>query len=75
MVYVKHPPPSRGDEGSRGDGDPILTLAQAANYMQLSESSLRIAIRQGRLRAFQRPGKRTLYVRLSEVRRFLDGAS
>ncbi len=42
------PPPSRD----------LLTVEQTADYLQVSPSSIRAYIRQGRLRAFRIAGKR-----------------
>ncbi len=71
MVYVKKPPPPGDDDQEpRGDRE-LLTIEQAANYIQVSPSSIRSLIRQGRLRAFRVPGKRKLLIRRSDLLDFL----
>jgi excisionase family DNA binding protein len=46
------------EEGNRD----LLTVEQAANYLQLSQSSIRSYIRQGRLKAFRVAGKRKVLI-------------
>jgi excisionase family DNA binding protein len=40
----------------------LLTVEQAANYLQVSQSSIRSYIRQGRLQAFRIAGKRKVLI-------------
>ncbi|GAB4462565.1 MAG: hypothetical protein OHK0029_29690 [Armatimonadaceae bacterium] len=40
----------------------LLTVEQAANYLQLSQSSIRSYIRQGKLKAFRVAGKRKVLI-------------
>ena len=40
----------------------LLTVEQAADYLQLSQSSIRSYIRQGRLQAFRIAGKRKVLI-------------
>jgi excisionase family DNA binding protein len=44
------------------DSRDLLTVEQAANYLQLSQSSIRSYIRQGRLKAFRVAGKRKVLI-------------
>ena len=45
----------------------LLTVEQAANYLQLSQSSIRSYIRQGKLKAFRVAGKRKVLIPRDEL--------
>jgi excisionase family DNA binding protein len=52
----------------------LLTVEQAANYLQVSQSSIRSYIRQGRLQAFRIAGKRKVLIPRSALLALLEPA-
>lgn len=52
----------------------LLTVEQAAEYLQMSQSSIRSYIRQGKLRAFRIAGKRKVLIALPAVLGLLEPA-
>ena len=52
----------------------FLTVEQAAAYLQLSQSSIRSYIRQGKLNAFRIAGKRKVLIPHSELLKLLEPA-
>ena len=52
----------------------LLTVEQAASYLQLSQSSIRSYIRQGRLKAFRIAGKRKVLIPRAELLGLLEPA-
>lgn len=52
----------------------LLTVEQAANYLQLSQSSIRSYIRQGKLKAFRIAGKRKVLIQREELMKLLEPA-
>ena len=52
----------------------LLTVEQAAEYLQLSQSSIRSYIRQGKLNAFRVAGKRKVLIPRSELLKLLEPA-
>jgi excisionase family DNA binding protein len=56
------------DESSRD----LYTVAQAAEYLQLNQSSIRSYIREGRLKAFRIAGKRKVLIPRSELLNLLE---
>ena len=52
----------------------LLTVEQAAAYLQLSQSSIRSYIRQGRLSAFRIAGKRKVLIPRTELLKLLEPA-
>ena len=52
----------------------LLTVEQAAHYLQLSQSSIRSYIRQGKLNAFRIAGKRKVLIPLVELLKLLEPA-
>jgi len=52
----------------------LLTVEQAAQYLQLSQSSIRSYIRQGKLNAFRIAGKRKVLIPLTELLKLLEPA-
>ena len=52
----------------------LLTVEQAANYLQLSQSSIRSYIRHGNLKAFRVAGLRKVLIPRDELRRLLEPA-
>ncbi len=52
----------------------LLTVEQAAQYLQLSPSSIRSYIRQGRLSAFRVAGRRKVLIARADVLRLLEPA-
>lgn len=52
----------------------LLTVEQAASYLQLSQSSIRSYIRQGRLKAFRVAGKRKVLIPRDELLKLLEPA-
>jgi len=52
----------------------LLTVEQAANYLQLSQSSIRSYIRQGKLKAFRIAGKRKVLIPRDELLKLLEPA-
>jgi excisionase family DNA binding protein len=52
----------------------LLTVEQAANYLQLSQSSIRSYIRQGKLKAFRVAGKRKVLIHKEELLKLLEPA-
>lgn len=56
------------------EGRDLLTVEQAANYLQLSQSSIRSYIRQGKLKAFRVAGKRKVLIPRDELLKLLEPA-
>ena len=52
----------------------LLTVEQAANYLQLSQSSIRSYIRQGKLKAFRVAGKRKVLIHREDLLKLLEPA-
>ena len=52
----------------------LLTVDQAAQYLQLSQSSIRSYIRQGKLNAFRIAGKRKVLIKMTELLKLLEPA-
>jgi excisionase family DNA binding protein len=52
----------------------LLTVEQAANYLQLSQSSIRSYIRQGKLKAFRIGGLRKVLIPKDELLKLLEPA-
>ena len=52
----------------------LLTVEQAAQYLQLSQSSIRSYIRQGKLNAFRIAGKRKVLILRTELLKLLEPA-
>jgi excisionase family DNA binding protein len=52
----------------------LLTVEQAAHYLQVSQSSIRSYIRQGRLQAFRIAGKRKVLIPRSALLALLEPA-
>ncbi len=57
------------DKGATRD---LLTVEQAAQYLQLSASSIRSYIRQGRLKAFRVAGLRKVLIARAELMALLE---
>ncbi len=51
-----------------------MTVEQAAEYLQLSQSSIRSYIRQGKLNAFRIAGKRKVLIPRTELLKLLEPA-
>jgi excisionase family DNA binding protein len=56
------------------DSRDLLTVVQAAEYLQISQSSIRSYIRQGKLRAFRVAGKRKVLITRNELLALLEPA-
>lgn len=56
------------------DSRDLLTVEQAANYLQVSQSSIRSYIRQGMLKAFRIAGKRKVLIPRTELLALLEPA-
>ena len=56
------------------DSRDLLTVEQAAAYLQLSQSSIRSYIRQGKLKAFRVAGKRKVLIPRDELLKLLEPA-
>ena len=52
----------------------LLTVEQAAQYLQLSQSSIRSYIRQGKLNAFRIAGQRKVLIPRTELLKLLEPA-
>lgn len=52
----------------------LLTVEQAAQYLQISQSSIRSYIRQGMLKAFRIAGKRKVLIPRTELLALLEPA-
>lgn len=52
----------------------LLTVVQAAEYLQVSQSSIRSYIRQGQLQAFRIAGKRKVLIPRSAIQQLLTPA-
>ncbi len=52
----------------------LMTIAEAAGYLHISESSIRLYLRQGKIEAVRLPWKRTRYIRRSVVLSLLEPA-
>lgn len=59
-----------GETGETGELD-LMTVEQAAQYLQLSSSSIRSYIRQGRLKAFRIAGLRKVLIPRHELLKLL----
>lgn len=57
-----------------GETRELLTVEQAANYLQLSQSSIRSYIRQGKLKAFRVAGKRKVLIHKDDLLKLLEPA-
>ncbi|WP_395141180.1 helix-turn-helix domain-containing protein [Armatimonas sp.] len=51
---------------------PLMTVEQAASYLQLSTSSIRSYIRSGNLKAFRIAGKRKVLIQRSDLLALLE---
>lgn len=69
-LRIKEPAYTPMDAESRE----LLTVEQAANYLQLSQSSIRSYIRQGKLKAFRVAGKRKVLIHRDELLKLLEPA-
>jgi len=56
------------------EGRELLTVEQAANYLQMSQSSIRSYIRQGKLLAYRIAGKRKVLIKREELLKLLEPA-
>ena len=64
---------SRDDRSEAGNRDhDLLTVEQAAQYLQLSASSIRSYIRQGKLKAFRVAGLRKVLIPREELLTLLE---
>ncbi len=63
-----------GNEDTHADGAErqLLTVEQAAQYLQLSPSSIRSYIRQGKLKAFRVAGLRKVLIARTELLALLE---
>lgn len=52
--------------------DEMYTLKQASLYTNVSEADLRLAIREGKLRAWSLPAQRGLLVRKNDLQRYRE---
>jgi len=59
---------------SNGEERQLLTVEQAAQYLQLSASSIRSYIRQGKLKAFRVAGLRKVLIARPELLALLEPA-
>ncbi len=57
---------------SAGSSSDLFTVEQAANYLQLSASSIRSYIRQGKLKAFRVAGLRKVLIPLAALMALLE---
>jgi excisionase family DNA binding protein len=64
----------RGNEDTRTNDEKrdLLTVEQAARYLQLSPSSIRSYIRQGKLKAFRVAGLRKVLIARAELLALLE---
>ena len=64
----------RGNEDTRTNDEKrdLLTVEQAARYLQLSASSIRSYIRQGKLKAFHVAGLRKVLIARAELLALLE---
>ncbi len=62
------------DIHSNGEERQLLTVEQAAQYLQLSASSIRSYIRQGKLKAFRVAGLRKVLIARPELLALLEPA-
>ncbi len=58
-----------------GEGGDLLSVEQAAGYLQLSVSSIRSYIREGKLKAFRVAGLRKVLIPRAELLRLLEPTS
>ncbi len=58
--------------GNNGAARDLLTVSQAADYLQISPSSIRSYIRQGRLQAFRIAGLRKVLIARTQVLLLLE---
>ena len=57
-----------------GIGRDFMTVEQAAAYLQLSQSSMRSYIRDGKLKAFRIAGKRKVLIQREDLMALLEPA-
>ena len=57
-----------------GEDRDLLTVEQAASYLQLSTSSIRTYIRGGKLKAFRIAGKRKVLIQRDDLLALLEPA-
>ena len=55
--------------------DEMYTTRQAALYLGVTEADVRLAVRQGKVRAWSMPMRGGLLVRKSDLARFREGAN
>ncbi|MEO8289196.1 MAG: helix-turn-helix domain-containing protein [Chloroflexota bacterium] len=55
--------------------DEMYTTKQAALYLGITDSDVRLAVREGKLRAWSLPSQRGLLVRKGDLARFRDPSS
>jgi len=55
--------------------DEMYTTKQAALFLGLTEGDIRLAVREGKLRAWSMPMQRGLLVRKADLMRFRQGSS
>lgn len=72
--------PGKQEEGNKdthadGEERQLLTVEQAAQYLQLSPSSIRSYIRQGKLKAFRIAGLRKVLIARAELLALLEPAT
>ena len=70
----KRPSGQGGNKGIHATGEErqLLTVEQAAQYLQLSTSSIRSYIRQGKLKAFRVAGLRKVLIARAELLALLE---
>ena len=61
-------------EDASANGRDLLTVTQAADYLQLSQSSIRSYMRSGKLKAFRVAGKRKVLIHRSDLMALLEPA-
>ena len=73
-MHATDPRSTPGSHTSQ-QGSELLTVSQAADYLQLSPSSIRSYIRQGRLKAFRVAGLRKVLIPRTELRALREPAT
>ena len=67
-----NPENRQGNKGNKRATPDLLTVEQAAQYLQLSPSSIRSYIRQGKLKAFRVAGLRKVLIARAELLAVLE---
>jgi excisionase family DNA binding protein len=70
---ARHPARSPGEGSAAMYGyDELFTTRQAAAFLGVGEPAIRLAVREGRLRAWRMPNRKEVLIRKRDLLPFLD---